>query len=378
MTALGLALVLLAAWIYVAVSTVLALRFARRPVVTSSGEPDAEPAVSMLKPLYGEEPGLHENLLSFADQNYPVCQLVLGVRDRTDGALPAAHALLRDRPDRDIRLVVDSRVRGSNLKVANLENMLPMATHDVIVMADSDMRVTPEYLHAIIAQLENPATGIVTCPYKAAPTGGLWSRLAALQINFTFLPGALTGDALAIGGGCFGATIALRRDVLERIGGFARLRNELADDHRMGAAVRRLDLKTVLSPYIVENRVSERSLASLWQHELRWARTSRAMAPVGYAGSVVTHVVMLSVLAAAVSGWTAAWGCVVFSMLLRWASAMAIAHRLDLPTTGLWLLPLRDALSFAVFIASFCGRNVSWRDQLFRVEPSGRMSVERD
>jgi ceramide glucosyltransferase len=220
----------------------------------------------------------------------------------------------------------------------------------------------------------------VTCLYKGVPTAGLWSRLAALYINFGFLPGALAGQALDIGGGCFGATIALRREVLERVGGFARVRNELADDHRLGAAVRQLGLAQVLSRYLVENRVTETSLASLWRHELRWARTSRSMAPIGFAGSVVTHTLAVTALAVGVSGCgaTTACGLLSISLVLRWLSAAATARWLSLPLTGLWLLPLRDLLSFAVFVGSFCGRTVLWRDQLFWVEPGGRMSVEGD
>jgi len=256
--------------------------------------------------------------------------------------------------------------------------MLPTARHDLIVIADSDMRVTRDYLAFIAAPLVDPGVGIVTCPYKAVPDGRLWSRLAALQINYSFLPGALIGDWMRVGGGCFGATLALRREVLERIGGFGRVRNELADDHRMGSAVRGLGLAAVLSPYLVENRVSEPSLASLWRHELRWARTSKAMAPGGFAGSAVTHTVALAVLAALVCEPVAAAALLMGSLLLRWASAAAIARWLDLPRDGLWLLPLRDVLSFAVFVGSFCGRSVSWRDRVFRVEQGGRMRLEGD
>jgi ceramide glucosyltransferase len=200
-----------------------------------------------------------------------------------------------------------------------------------------------------------------------------------MHINFAFLPSALLGEMLKTGGGCFGATIALRRATLQRIGGFARIRDELADDHRLGDAVRQIGLATVLSPYIVENHVAEPSLASLWRHELRWARTVRAMAPLGFAGSIITHTIILAVLAAAAAGFSAAacW-LVVASCVLRWISAGVIARNLDLPTGGFWLLPLRDILSFAVFLGSFCGRSVLWRDQLFRVGPGGRMTVEGD
>ncbi len=134
-------------------------------------------------------------------------------------------------------------------------------------------------------------------------TGGIWSELGALHINFTFLPGALVDEALGVGRGCFGATIALRRQTLERIGGFARFRDELADDHRLGEAVRAEGLDVVLSRYVVEARVTEPSLAALWRHELRWARTVRGVAPLGYAGSVVTHPLAVAALAAAVTGF---------------------------------------------------------------------------
>jgi ceramide glucosyltransferase len=379
MTMLAAVLVLILAWVYVGGVTLAVRRFARRQIVAPADDPASAPAVSVLKPLYGAEPGLAENLRSFADQDYPEFQLVLGIRDRTDPALPVARALISDRPHRDIALVVDPRTAGTNMKVANLENMLPSARHDVIVIADSDMRVTPDYLRTVTAPLADPRTGLVTCLYKGVPTGGLWSVLAALHINFGFLPGALAGAALDVGGGCFGATLALRREVLERIGGFTRLRNELADDHRMGSAVRRLGLATVLSSYIVDNRASEPSLAGVWRHELRWARTSKAMAPAGFAGSVITHTVVISALIAAALGRQPAAGAVVLlSVLLRWGSAAAIARWLDLPRRGLWLLPLRDVLSFAVFVASFCGRSVLWRNHQFRVEPGGRLRVEGD
>lgn len=375
MTPFGLAIVLFLVVAYVCAATAAALVFARRRPIAAVGI--ARP-VTVLKPLHGAEPGLYENLRSFAAQDYPELQLVLGVGGRDDGALPEARALIADLPGRAIELVVDSRVRGSNLKVANLENMLPAARHDAIVVADSDMRVGADYLGIVTAPLRDPGVGIVTCLYKAAPGPGLWSLLAALHINFGFLPSALLGEALGIGGGCFGATVALRREVLERVGGFARVRNELADDHRLGSAVRELGLACVLAPYLVENRVNEASLASLWRHELRWARTSRAMAPAGFAGSVIAHTVTVAGLAAAAWGSGLLWEIILLSLALRWISALVIARSLKLPRAGLWLLPARDVLSFAVFVASFCGRSVQWRGQLFRVEPSGRMSVEGD
>ncbi|HML10421.1 MAG TPA: bacteriohopanetetrol glucosamine biosynthesis glycosyltransferase HpnI [Stellaceae bacterium] len=368
MTSLILALALAPVWVYLCGSVVAAARFARR----RAASPSDRPAISVLKPLYGDELGLHENLLSFVDQDYPAMQIVFGVRSSTDGALPIVRRVIAERPERDIALVIDSRVSGRNLKVANLVNMLPAAKHNLLVFADSDMRVGRDYLATVTAPLSDPAIGLVTCLYKGWPTGGIWSWLGALHINFSFLPGALLGEAIGAGGGCFGATIALRRAVLERIGGLAVVRDELADDYRIGTAVREAGFATALSPYLVETSVSEKNLKCLWRHELRWARTVRLMAPVGFAGSIVTHTVALSLIAALFCGFNStSLGFLAISCALRWASAGAIARILKLPSAGLWLLPLRDLLSFAIFIGSFFGRSVSWRDQLFRIEPSG-------
>jgi ceramide glucosyltransferase len=257
--------------------------------------------------------------------------------------------------------------------------MLDAARHDFLVLADSDMRVDRHYLAAVTAPLHDPGAGAVTCLYKGVSAGGNWSELGAMHINFGFLPSALVAELLGLGGGCFGATVALRRETLQRIGGFTRLRDELADDHRIGDEIRALGLAVVLSPYIVEARVSEPSFASLWRHELRWARTVRAVAPLGFAGSVLAHPVAIAALVAAATGFgLTASIFLVISCVLRWATARVIANALGLPPAKSWLLPVRDALSFAVFVASFCGRTVFWRDQIFHVEASGRMTVDGD
>ncbi|HEX3885813.1 MAG TPA: bacteriohopanetetrol glucosamine biosynthesis glycosyltransferase HpnI [Stellaceae bacterium] len=375
MNPLGIALVLFPLWLYLVGAIAAALGFAHRRARAT----DLRPAVSVLKPLHGDEPGLHDNLLSFVDQQYPAVQIVFGVRSAADRAVPIARAVIAERPGADAALVIDTGARGSNLKVANLENILPAARHDILVFADSDMRVGRDYLAAVVAPFEDERTGLVTCLYKGVSSGGLWSRLGTLHINYGFLPSALVGDAMGVGGGCFGATIALRREMLDRIGGFAPLRDELADDHRIGGAVRATGAAVVLAPYLVENRVAEPSFGALWRHELRWARTVRAMTPLGYAGSIITHPVPVAALLAVLSGFSA-WGCgfLLATFVLRGVVAAAVARALKLSTEGLWLLPLRDALSFAVFMGSFCGRSVAWRDQLFRVDAGGRMSADGD
>lgn len=376
MDAVVFALVLFPLWLYLLGSVAAAAAFVRRRMQA----PVAADPVSVLKPLHGFEPELFENLLSFVDQDYPAAQIVFGVRSAVDAAIPVARAVMAERPGADTALVIDPGGRGSNLKVANLENMLPAARHDILVMADADMRVDPRYLATVTAPLmRDSAVGLVTCLYKGRSSGGLWSQLGAMHINYAFLPSALAGAALRVGDGCFGATIALRRGMLDRMGGFVPLRDELADDHRIGAAVRACGGKVALAPYLVENVTAEPSFLALWRHELRWGRTVRTMVPIGFAGSIVTHAVPVAALLAIFDGLDPlACGLFLMTLALRWGVAAALARILDLPTRRLWLLPLRDALSFAVFIGSFCGRSVSWRDQLFRVDATGRMSADGD
>jgi ceramide glucosyltransferase len=369
-----LALVLAPGWIYLAAAAAAAIAVARRRLPG----PAATPPVTVLKPLHGAEPGLYDNLHSFAAQDYPALQLVLGVGRGDDAALPVARALAHDFPKTDIAITVGAGP-GGNRKVANLENMLPAATGRILVLADSDMRVERHYLAAVTAPLADPRIGIVTCLYRGVAVGGIWSALGALNINFGFLPSALVAAALGLGGGCFGATIALRRETLDIVGGFAPLRDQLADDHRLGAAVRACGLAIHLSRYLVEDRVYEPSFVQLWRHELRWARTVRGVAPVGFAGSVLAQPVALAALGTAVAGFDlTACAFLAITLVLRWASARTIADSLGLPQAGLWLLPARDALSFCVFIASLFARKVVWRDRRYRLAASGQMTVDGD
>jgi ceramide glucosyltransferase len=338
----------------------------------------ASPAVSVLKPLCGEDPGLYENLLSFCRQDYGRWQIVFGVQDETDKAIPVVRRLMAEFPQADLALVVESGRRGANRKVANLQNMLPQARHEVIVIADSDMRVTPDYLAQVTAPLGDGSTGLVTCLYRGVPAGGFWSALACLHVNHGFLPQAVVAASLDEGGGCFGATLALRRATLDAIGGFGTLADTLADDYALGAAVRRLGLAVVVSPYLVDNVIAEPSLTALFRHELRWARTIRMIAPAGFVGSLVTQPLAPAVAAMAlgVLPW-AAPTTLALVLLARAVMVRMVDRALRLPPTPLWLIPVRDVLSFAVFVASFLSRRVAWRDRTFHIGRDGRLVPRR-
>jgi ceramide glucosyltransferase len=231
----------------------------------------------------------------------------------------------------------------------------------------------------VTAPLTDPGLGLVTCLYRGLPAGGFWSRLACLHINHGFLPQALLAEALGAGAGCFGATLALRRDTLDAIGGLAAVADALADDHALGAAVRRIGRKVVLSPYIVDNIIAEPNFRALFRHELRWARTIRSLAPVGFIASVVTQPAVLALAAVALGVLPIlAPAVLAVSIVSRVAMVRLVDRALGLAPTPLWLVGVRDLLSFAVFVASFFTRTVAWRDHTFRVGPKGRLILDGD
>ncbi len=333
-----------------------------------------------MKPLCGQDAGLFDNLLSFADQEYPEFEIVCGVQNPEDAAVPIVERLQRERPDVPVRLVVDTARRAGNLKVANLMNMLPSTRYDLLIMADSDMRVPPTFLATMGAPLEDVGIGLVTSLYRGVPADGRTpSMLGAQYINHAFLPQALLGEVLRPGQGCFGASIGMTRETLTAIGGFEAVSDALADDNALGSAVRRVGKRIAVSDLIIDDWVSEPSVTGLFRHELRWALTIRGVAPWGYLGSVITHPVILALLAACLAGF--GWlslAVLGIALLGRFAMVRATDRALGLEPTPLWLVPLRDALSFGVFLASYCTRTVAWRDRTFHVDRQGQLTLEGD
>ena len=365
----------LAGCVYLAVAAFAVRRLIRRPLPQVA---ESSP-VSLLKPLCGADSGLYENLRSFCLQEYGTFQIVFGVADVADPAIPVVRRLMAEFPQRDMALASGGTTSAGNLKVANLIAMLPLARHDFLAISDSDMRVKPNYIAAVTAPLADPAVGLVTCLYRGISSGGFWSDLAAMHVNHGFLPQAALGEALGAGGGAFGASLALTRATLDAVGGFARLKDYLADDHVLGQEVRALGRRVVLSPLLVDDMVDEADLGALYWHELRWANTVRLLAPWGYAGSVIGHPLALALLALllgagplwAVSGLTLAF-------LVRWATIRLNERALVLARAPVYLIPLRDLLSFVVYTASFFTRNVAWRDRRFRLGRDGRLRPEGD
>lgn len=322
--------------------------------------------ISVLKPLHGGEPGLYDDLRGFCLQDHADYELLFGVRDADDPAIAVVRRLQAEFPQRAMTLVVDPTVHGANLKVSNLINLMAHARHDWLVLADSDISVTADYLSRVTAPLANAEVGIVTCLYHGVPRGGFWSRLGCLFIDDWFAPSVRLAHAFGSTRFAFGSTIALRRDTLAAIGGFESLRDTLADDFWLGESSRRLGRRTVLSEVVVGTGVNEGRLRELWTHELRWLRTIRSVSPAGFAMSFVCFT--WPVLA--IGLWIApGWPNAVFAAagigarLLRY-----FVTRIDMPRPfprrDILLTPFRDALLLLEWAGALIRWQVHWRGQV--------------
>lgn len=343
---------------------------------------DGWPSVAVLKPLCGLEPDLEVNLKSFCRQSYPRFEVIMGARDGADAALSVARRTAAEAGPH-VRVTVGAPSLGPNQKVNTLAHLGSETSAEIVVIADSDIRVDPGYLTAIVEPLADPTVGVVTCIYRGAPTATVWSRLAALSINEWFLPSVLVSRFFGSEAYCSGSTIAMRREVLEAIGGFQGLAPLLADDHELGARIRRLGLHSVVSHYEVRSTVDESSFTALWQHELRWMRTIRTVHPVGHACSVVTYAIPMT-LPVALFGYRYPWLAdvpllaVAARLALHWVVTRGHAatgedrrRRAIGLLSSVLLVPIRDFLSFGTWAASFANRRVVWRHQVLYVERDG-------
>jgi len=329
--------------------------------------------VTILKPLHGAEPGLSRRLSSFCQQDYgaPV-QVICGVQDPADPAVAIARLLAASPEAPRFDLVIDERVNGSNPKISNLINMLPAAQHDVLVMADSDMEVGPDYLAKVVAELQRPGVGAVTCLYHGVALSGRWSSHAALGINSHFLPNVVTALALRLARPCFGSTIAINRGLLSRIGGLAAFADHLADDYEIGQAVRAAGYEVAIPAFSLGHACFHERLRGMLARELRAARTVKSIAPVGYCGAILTHPFALALVGVMLGGKDAL--LVAAAALICRAMLCACAERaFALPRQPYWLLPSRDLLSFVVYIWSFFGMTVQWRGSRYRLAADGSL-----
>ncbi|MEH3144968.1 MAG: bacteriohopanetetrol glucosamine biosynthesis glycosyltransferase HpnI [Methylobacterium frigidaeris] len=339
----------------------------------------AAPSVTVLKPLCGTEPNLFENLSTFCTQTYAgSVQIVFGIQNAADPAIAVVQRLRAAHPALRIDLVLDARQHGSNRKVSNLVNMAGAIAHDVVVLADSDMVVAPDYLDRLVAELARPGVSGVTCLYHGVPADrGAWAQLSGLAIDTQFLPNVLVGTALGLAEPCFGSTIAFRTADLARIGGFERIKDDLADDYALGAALREAGGVVAIPNFTIGHTCVDTSLAELWRHETRWNRTIRNVDPAGYAGSLVTHAFPLALIGALVPG-AGSLGLAVAALALacRITLCLRVERAFGLVPHAYWLLPVRDLLSFAGFAWCFVSGAVTWKGHDYRVVADGTLIPE--
>jgi ceramide glucosyltransferase len=358
----------LAGAFYLTVAIARLLAFACRPCELAS---EFLPSFTILKPIAGVEPDLYKNLASFCNQKYDQdYEVIFCLHRRDDPALGIVERIIADFPSRRAVVAIGENSSMANPKIANIFKPGVELRGEIVVIADSDIRVGRAYLRALAASFASRRVGAATCLYSGMPDRSVVSRLGALQIEDGFIPSVLV--ALAIGKlrFCLGATMAVRRSVLEAIGGLAALGEHLADDHALGELVTQKGHEVELSRYVVRTTVPETALRELWSHELRWARTNLALAPVGYAFSFLMYALPLALIYLAVSR-NFGWGLALLAIVLALRVALRYAARAALSVghpSELWLIPLRDCLSLGVWATSLFGRTVYWRAQRYRTD----------
>ena len=327
-------------------------------------------------PLHGDEPGLDENLRAFALQDYPTCQLVLGVARADDRALAVAQRVAAALPDRNIEINVGEVPGARNPKIANVLSMMRLVRHKVLILADSDTRVGPAYVRSVTAPLRDPSVGVVTCPFAGVHDGTFSSRLGAMFMNEQFIPSVFVNQLFGPSRHCLGPTNAFRSPVLAAVGGFEALAPHLADDFMLGNFVAARGLRVVISRYVIRTVVSDSSLPILWNHELRWHRTIRGVQPAGYAGMFLTYPLVLALLALLVAPKRKRVAALFAAALARIALQRVSARALGVAPAPAWLVLPRDLFGISVWACGLAGKAVRWRDAQLHIE-SGDMLAER-
>ncbi|MGP8245176.1 MAG: bacteriohopanetetrol glucosamine biosynthesis glycosyltransferase HpnI [Bryobacteraceae bacterium] len=369
-----LLLVLVAgSWIYCVLTVVSAWRY--RAVVPPA--PHRFPPISVLKPLAGIDDGLEENLASVFKQDYPEFEILFAVRSAEDPAVPLVEKLRARYPVVASRLLVTGEPPYANAKVYSLDLMLAAACHDLIVMADSDVRFAPGMLTGIAAEFQDRKLGLATCPFRAVPGRSFWSRLEALGLNTDFLGGVLVARWLDGMKFAIGPTIAARRATLAAIGGFNAVKDYLAEDFVMGKLAAERGFGVLLSSHVIEHRIGSQPFLENLKHRMRWTRSTRRSRPRGYVGQVFTHPIPLALLLLAIEpSW---WPLAAATCLLRaaavWATGILVL-RDPLTRSRWWLMPVADIASFLVWLAGFHGNTILWRGRKYYLLPDGRFVQE--
>jgi ceramide glucosyltransferase len=354
--------------VYYLTATFCAWGFFRRRREPSA---DFAPPVSILKPLKGLERDAYENLASFCRQDYPEYEILFAVDDEHEPAIPIVERLIRDFPRVPVRLLVGSAFPCSNNKVAKLGRMLPAARHELLVMSDSDIRVEPDYLRRVVSPFRNPSVGAVTCLYRGMTDPNLWSELEDLNLTTDWLASTLVARKLEGVNFALGATIAVTRSRLAEIGGFEALADCAADDQELGSRIAALGYRVEIAPCAIQTLCATGTARQFFLHHLRWGVVIRQCRPWGYAGLLFTKGLPWSLAAAMVApSRLVAFGYLAIPLAARLAMAFtfgAYGMKDPLLPKRWWLIPLRDAVEFCIWVTALFSNRVSWRESKFYV-----------
>jgi len=356
---------------------VLVVVATRRFLSATLPAPGAQPAISVLKPLCGHDDGLEENLRSFFVQNYPEYEVLFGVHRQDDPAVPVVEKIISEFDGRiSARLIVTGESPIPNAKAFSLNRMVREARHDVLVMSDSDVRVTPSLLSHLAQEFQDERIGLISCPYRAVPGKSVWSRLEAIGMNTELLGGVLVARLIEGMRFALSCTVAVRRNVLDDMGGFGYLQEFLAEDFVIGHRAAELGHGVLFSSYVIEHRIGSQSMLRNLGHRMRWARSTRRSRPAGYWGQIFTYPLPLALLLCA--SYPVAWPLVLLTLVLRGGAALATARYVvhdPVTQSQWWLLPVQDVLGFFVWISGFVGDKIVWRDRKCTVLRDGRLHV---
>jgi len=338
------------------------------------------PPVSLFKPLHGAEPDLEAHLETFFQQDYPEFEIIFGARVSADAGLQAARRVAARYPQVPVRFVLTGEPWHVNAKVSTLELMEKVASHDVFIVSDSDVRVSREYIREVVAPFADDKVGAVTCLYRGVAEKGLWSKLEAAGMSVEMTAGVLVADLMEGMQFTLGPTMAVRRSCVREIGGFGALGAYCADDFVLGNAIAANGHAVVLSTHAIDHMVLNTSFADSQKHQIRWMKSTRFSRPKGHLGTCLTFSVPFGILAAvatwALGGHYLALGLLAYSVASRAVLAalvgsLVVRDRHMLRTSLLY--PLRDLLGFFYWVASYGNNEIVWRNQIYRLAPGGLM-----
>lgn len=335
------------------------------------------PTITLIKPLCGADPELHSHLESFFLQNYPSFEILFAVRHNSDPAVAIVNALTAQFPHIPTQMILTGEPPYANAKVFSMEKMAEAAKGELLVITDSDASVAPDYLQDMARCFADAEVGAVTNLYRGIPGADVWSTLEALGMSSEFMAGVVVAERLEGMHFTLGPSMAIRATTLNKIGGFARMADYLADDFVLGQWTAEVGEKVVLSTHIINHHATAMGFLKSFTHRVRWNRSSRFSRPSGYIGQGFTYGLAWAILLFAISlhWWSGLILLVVGAM--RFCLAYQLGYKLmgdSLVRKHAYLIPLQDLLSAASWVGGFVGREVLWRNERYRLLRGGRFA----